>query len=793
MNKFFSGMGGKLQALSTIRKVVTALVTATTLAIGGGAVVVSSVGGGGDDVIADTEMLYDTETMEYIEETETESETETETETTEERDITVTIKSTTIFEDLKIKIVDETGNLVKGFPFEVVVTPINGEEGDERTPINFNDHDKDGIMHLKEMKGGDYIIDLKEIEGIIISKNSVKAVVKGELEYEKVDNKDEIKKDDASQDTAENNVVVEAVLQDTLPLLESKSYSVEVAKDKVNFSNFPGASVSKENTEATLNKTEKVNAVDTVEVSILSVERYTVMSANVLGTDMTEMSTSAAIATIAENGDGALPLTEGDQSGNNGGELTSTEPTMTSTEVPATSTEEPTTSTEAPTTSTEPPTTSTEAPSTDQTQPSTDSSSGSTDASSTNGSSESTEGSSEEGSSEPSKENVVASAKIKLPKAVTLYHYGNDNSKKAKISLDITDKDGIIVADGIKWSISSADVVDFKVAEDKKSADLVVKKAGTATIVVEVKYVSGVDGKTSTTQLSSTVTVGNHTDNTTHLKDASGQLLYIDKNAKNKATPANYATASKLYTTPKYTGWQTLNGKLYYFKADGTPATGGQVIGGVQYNFNSDGSLIPSAETYGIDVSKWQANIDWKAVSQSGVKFAIIRCAYRGAKDGLIHEDPYFKANIKGATQNGIKVGVYFFSQAINEVEAIEEASMSIGLVQGYYLHFPIFIDTEKATNGRANGLDRATRTKVVRAFCETVRNSGYKAGIYASKSWYNDNLDMSQLSSYNIWVAQYNTSCNYTGRYDMWQYTDSGSVPGIKGNVDMNKCYTNY
>ena len=108
-------------------------------------------------------------------------------------------------------------------------------------------------------------------------------------------------------------------------------------------------------------------------------------------------------------------------------------------------------------------------------------------------------------------------------------------------------------------------------------------------------------------------------------------------------------------------------------------------------------------------------------------------------------------------------------------------------------MNYPIFIDTENATNGRANGLDVATRTAVVRAFCETVRNAGYRPGIYASRSWYNNKLDMSQLSAYNIWVAQYNTTCTYTGKYDIWQYTSTGSIPGIKGNVDLNIGYTNY
>ena len=781
MNKFLNVLS-KLQALSVAKKVVTAVATAVSIAIvGGGAVVGVATGGNEEPTVESSLFVETTEETESVFETETETMIETEEETTTEEpgDITVTIKSTTIYQDLKIKIVNQKGNLVKGYPFEVVVTPVDVEDenGKVTTPIEFKDHDMDGIMHLKEILGGQYVIELKELEGIIISKNSVKAKVEGELKYEKVDNKDEIKKDDASQDTAENNVVVEAVLKDTIPLLESKPYPVEVAKDKVNFSNFPAASVGKEITTTTLNKMKKV---EPTEVSIISVETYTLMSAYTLGENTRVSSTAAAIETVAaQNVDGALGY--------------GVAPIDDETPQPVTeATVAPETTQQAIETTQQAPETTQQAPETTQ-QATETTTSAANNGSSENSTQKDTEKDTEGDTEEPSSEAAIASAEIKLPKTATLYYYGNDASKKVTIPLEVTDKDGIIVENGIQWSVSDANVVDMKVASDKKSVELVAKKAGKVVVLAKVTYVSGDDGSKTTSEISCSVEVGNHSDNTTHIKDTSNQPLYIDGEAKKIATPANYATASKLYTTPKYTGWQTVNGKLYYFKADNTPATGNQVIGGVQYSFNSDGSLIPSKETYGIDVSKWQGNIDWKAVAQSGVKFAIIRCAYRGAKDGLIHEDPYFKANIKGATQNGIKVGVYFFSQAINEVEAIEEASMSIGLVQGYYLNFPMFIDTEKATNGRANSLDRATRTRVVKAFCETVRNSGYKPGIYASKSWYNNNLDMSQLSSYNIWVAQYNTSCNYTGRYDMWQYTDAGSVPGIKGNVDMNKCYTNY
>ncbi|MBP3468816.1 MAG: Lyzozyme M1 (1,4-beta-N-acetylmuramidase), partial [Lachnospiraceae bacterium] len=130
--------------------------------------------------------------------------------------------------------------------------------------------------------------------------------------------------------------------------------------------------------------------------------------------------------------------------------------------------------------------------------------------------------------------------------------------------------------------------------------------------------------------------------------------------------------------------------------------------------------------------------------------------------------------------------------QAVNAVEAVEEASMVLSLVKGYGISYPIFIDTEKA-NGRADGLDRATRTAVIKAFCETIRNAGYSAGVYASKSWFNDNLNFNELGAYRIWLAQYAPEPTFGKRYDLWQYTEKGTVNGISGKVDMNISYLGY
>lgn len=195
---------------------------------------------------------------------------------------------------------------------------------------------------------------------------------------------------------------------------------------------------------------------------------------------------------------------------------------------------------------------------------------------------------------------------------------------------------------------------------------------------------------------------------------------------------------------------------------------------------------------FGIDVSKYNGYIDWDRVKASGVDFCIIRCGYRGSTTGAIVEDPYFRANIAGATAAGIKVGVYFFTQATNNVEAIEEASAAVNLVEGYKLSYPIFIDSEGAGGrGRADNLDANARSDILQTFCETVRNSGYNAGVYASKNWYNNRLDITRLSADNvIWLAEYSDAVSYGGTYQMWQYSSNGSVDGIEGRVDMNLSY---
>lgn len=193
----------------------------------------------------------------------------------------------------------------------------------------------------------------------------------------------------------------------------------------------------------------------------------------------------------------------------------------------------------------------------------------------------------------------------------------------------------------------------------------------------------------------------------------------------------------------------------------------------------------------GIDVSKWNQEIDWEAVSDAGIEFAIIRCGYRGASTGALVIDPRFEENIRGAIDAGIPVGVYFFTQALDEVEAVEEASMVIRLIEDYDVDYPVFLDSESTGGkGRADNLDSDERTRAHRAFLQTIEAAGYETGVYASRNWLNDRLDMTRLSDYRVWLAEYADVPAYDKYYDMWQYTSKGTVDGISTNVDLNLCY---
>lgn len=191
----------------------------------------------------------------------------------------------------------------------------------------------------------------------------------------------------------------------------------------------------------------------------------------------------------------------------------------------------------------------------------------------------------------------------------------------------------------------------------------------------------------------------------------------------------------------------------------------------------------------GIGVCGWNGEVNWNKVKESGIEYAMIRVGYRGSISGTLVEDKNFRKNIEGAIKAGIPVGLYFTSQAITEVEAVEEASMVLSLCKEYDITYPVFIHTvDGGGSRRADELKQRNRTIICQAFCETIHNSGYKAGIYADKNRLNEKLDMHSVpEKIYTWLAEYGDAVTYDNKYHIWQYTSSGRVLGIEGKVALS------
>ena len=246
---------------------------------------------------------------------------------------------------------------------------------------------------------------------------------------------------------------------------------------------------------------------------------------------------------------------------------------------------------------------------------------------------------------------------------------------------------------------------------------------------------------------------------------------------------------------PVYSGWRTENGKTYYYAQDtNKKVTGLRSIDGKLYYFDANGVKQDNV-TFGIDVSKYQSGLDWNKIKKSGVSFVIIRIGYRGyGAAGNLVKDPMFEEHFTNARNAGLKVGVYFFTQAVNEAEAQEEAEGCNWALNGRMLDYPIFYDTEASTapggTGRADGLGVEDRTKCAIAFCERVKELGYKPGVYASTTWYRKRVDYNTLRSrYTIWNAHYGVSSSPIG-CDMWQGTRTAHINGYSGELDANISY---
>ena len=671
---------------------------------------------------------------------------------------TVELELVSVQKDLKIKFTNKkSGKLISNVPFAVTITDPKGKTA------TWSDDDMDGIIYKKGITPGNYTVAVNALtdekyKDYTLPTGTQKVEVKKDIAYKKVDVSNEIKKESeinaAKEDTMKNDTVVESVLEDTVQWVESKklppSYR-EVGKDKI----------TNPETVAYSGNFLRMAAIEPTETTKPTAEP----------TETTKPTTEPTTAPTVSPSVSPSPT-----------------PAATPTAVL-----EPTSVTVA-----------VEAKATSQIKVTNYTGTATYKVASKD---DKIATASVDANGKITVKGVAAgdttvTATVTMGSATKTLNLAVKVTAKMAITLDKTavtvyPKSTATVTATVSGSgtvtASSSDTNIATVSVNGKTITITGVKAGSATITAVYK-----EGN-SEVKATCTVKVGTSNpreDKNTVLKDTSGKELYVSdgNNEYRLAHYADYYTASKFYIkeATRYTGWQTLDGKVYFFKADGDKVTGEQVIQGAKYNFASDGSLVVGSGTMGIDVSKWNGTIDWNAVKNSGVSYVIIRVGYRGSSQGALIEDPKFKTNIKGATAAGIKVGVYFFTQAVDEVEAVQEASMVLDRISGYKISYPVFLDVE-GSGGRGDAIDSATRTAVCKAFCNTIKNAGYTPGIYANKTWLSSKMDAGALSGYKIWLAQYAKTPTYTGRYDLWQYRSNGKVSGISGNVDLNLSYLGY
>jgi len=733
------------------------------------------------------------------------------------RQMSVEPSFTSIQKDLKIKFINRNSDkLVPNVPFSVTVIGPDGKN------YIWSDDDMDGIIYKKDIEPGTYQVAMETLtdsrySDYAISTSTQSVEVKKEISYNKVDVANEVKQETevnvAKEDTKKNETVVESVLEDTVSWVESKVYAVTY--HEVEKSTIPDP--------ATLSARRKLTGKNQVEL---------------LAQVQTEAPTTEPAQAQTE-----VPTAEPTQVPT---EAPTAEPTQVPTEAP---TAEPTqVPTEAPTA--EPTQVPTEAPTAEPTQvptvpptaeptpvPSSVKGTLTVEHSRLTGGRVATLTTKASASGFAEGRTVVYSVQTNNPAVATASvdaegnirvftvaegnavitvkanYEGGTEETEAAATIEVTVSGGMALtlepsslktyvraSAAIHAVLTGVTVQDPSVTAESSDTniatvsvdgtDITVTGVAEGSAVVTVKYAE--NGAEVSARCDVAVTKNDAQESKTPLKDAEGRQLYVMAGSSyREAVYADYYTAEKFYVKgdAKYTGWQTIGGKIYYFTEDGNKVNGEQVIQGAKYHFAEDGSLITGEGILGIDVSKWNGNIDWNAVKNSGVSYVIIRCGYRGSSEGKLIEDPKYEANIQGASAAGLKVGVYFFSQAVDEVEAVEEASMVLEQIKNYKLSYPVFIDVE-ASGGRGDKLDKAARTAVCKAFCTTIQNAGYTAGVYSNKLWMEGKIDMGSLNSYKVWLAQYAAAPTYAGKYDIWQYKAKGSVSGISGNVDMNISY---
>ncbi len=217
-------------------------------------------------------------------------------------------------------------------------------------------------------------------------------------------------------------------------------------------------------------------------------------------------------------------------------------------------------------------------------------------------------------------------------------------------------------------------------------------------------------------------------------------------------------------------------------------------IANTEWEYYEDGEL---KSIKGIDVSTYNKVTDWDAVKASGVDFVMLRVGYRGYSKGGLVEDEKFIKYAQDASAAGLKLGAYFVTQAINTVEAEAEADYVVSLMHNAGVEFtwPVAMDLEDAASleARTALLTKDERTEIIIAFCERIKNAGYTPMLYSAIRWYMDEMDLSKLTDYDKWFAQYFNRPFFPYEFQMWQYTSSGVVDGVDGDIDLNICFKNY
>lgn len=737
------------------------------------------IGESGLLAVADAKLAKQEAAM--LAEKETAEETEKETEEEVKGNIQVSMNLSSIQQDLKIKFINKKSTkLIASVPFEVEVV-----DADKKT-YSLVDEDMDGIIYQNGIVPGEYKVTMVKLEGYEeydISTETRKVTVKDKIEYKKVDVTDEIKSEaevNAAAEDTKKQEAVESENKDTVAFVESTRTEIgEGGYKEIN-----KATITDPATIAGITRAGGFQMLSNIATNVITLKKG---ESAIVTTSLT----GDFITWISENGN--VVTVDGAQTGNTNSVVAISAGTANVTAGNGTDTE-------------------TFQITVTETQIALDKSSASVSVGQTIklvATMEASWTSSDDTIATVNPEGVVTGIK---PGTVSVTAASAEGTTAACM-ITVTEESKTTISESslsikagesktLKASVTGADQKvnwassDTKVATVDESGKVTGVKAGTATITATANGVSA----------SCTVTVTEEKnippasdDTTTPLKDNSGNQVYYKNDAGEyiAAVYADYYKYNVFYIKTaayKYTGWQTIDGSVYYYDADGNVVKGTQVIQGASYHFDeTTGALVTSSGILGIDVSKWNGDIDWNAVKNSGVHYVIIRCGYRGSSTGALIEDPKFKANIKGASAAGLKVGVYFFSQAVNEVEAVEEASMVLSLISGYKISYPVFLDVEPS-GGRADSISATVRTAVCNAFSQTIANSGYAAGIYANKTWLEGKINTGSLgSSYKIWLAQYAATPSYGGRYNLWQYTSKGSVNGIKGNVDMNLSYLGY